>query len=56
MERFASGDYPHLVEMATEYYIQPGYDFGDEFEFGIDLILDAMATRRTAKRVGQTPR
>jgi AcrR family transcriptional regulator len=43
MERFATGEYPHLVEMATEYYLQPGYDFGDEFEFGLDLILDGLA-------------
>jgi hypothetical protein len=42
MEHFAAGDYPHLVEMATEYYFRPGYDFGDEFEFGLDVILDAL--------------
>jgi hypothetical protein len=22
--------------------MQPGYDFGDEFEYGLDLILDAL--------------
>ena len=44
MERFASGEYPYLVELATEYVLKPGYDFGDEFEFGLDLILDALAT------------
>jgi AcrR family transcriptional regulator len=43
MERFATGEYPHLVEMATEYYLQPGYDFGDEFDFGLNLILDGLA-------------
>ena len=32
MERFPTGEYPHLVEMATEYVLQPGYDFGDEFD------------------------
>ena len=35
-----------MVEMATEYYLQPGYDFGDEFEFGLELILDALELRR----------
>ena len=25
------------------YYLKPGYDFGDEFEFGLDLILDGLA-------------
>ena len=43
MQQFPADDYPHLVEMATEYILQPGYDFGDEFEFGLDLILDALA-------------
>ena len=43
MERFATGEYPHLVEMATEYYFQPGYDFGDEFDFGLTLVLDGLA-------------
>jgi AcrR family transcriptional regulator len=42
MERFPVGEYPHLVELATEHVLQPGYDFGDEFEFGLDLILDAL--------------
>ena len=42
MERFRTDEYPHLVEMATEYILQPGYDFGDEFEFGLVIILDAL--------------
>ena len=42
MEQFPAGEYPHLVEMATEYILQPGYDFGDEFEFGLNVILDAL--------------
>ena len=34
MEQLAAGEYPHLVELATEHILQPGYDFGDEFDFG----------------------
>ena len=34
MELMAAGEYPHLVDMATTYYLQPGYDFGDEFGSG----------------------
>ncbi len=34
--------YPHLAEMTVEHVLQPGYDFGDEFEFGLELILDAL--------------
>ncbi|MEV8442809.1 TetR/AcrR family transcriptional regulator [Actinosynnema sp. NPDC051121] len=36
-------DYPHLVEMATEHVLLPGNDFAGEFEFGLGVILDAMA-------------
>lgn len=37
-----AGQYPHLMELTTEHVMQPGYDFGLEFEFGIDLILDGL--------------
>ena len=42
MEGMTEGEYPHLVNMATSYYLQPGYDFGDEFDFGLDLVLDGI--------------
>lgn len=42
----ATGEYPTMVEMATDYYLRPGYDFADEFEFGLDLILDGLEQRR----------
>jgi AcrR family transcriptional regulator len=41
MEAFA-GEYPHLTEMAAEHILRPGYDFGDEFEIGLTVILDAL--------------
>ncbi len=41
MPQFA-GEYPHLAEMATEHILRPGYDFGDEFEIGLTVILDAL--------------
>jgi AcrR family transcriptional regulator len=50
MEQFPAGEYPHLVELATEYILQPGYDFGNEFEFGLNVILDALATSIPAAR------
>jgi hypothetical protein len=46
MEQFDTGEFPHLVEMATGYYLRLGYDFGDEFRWGLDLILDALAQRK----------
>ena len=41
--QFASGQYPYLTEMATAHVLRPGYDFGDEFGIGLDLILDGLA-------------
>ncbi len=35
-------EYPHLTELAVEHVLQPGYDYGDEFEFGLELILDGL--------------
>jgi AcrR family transcriptional regulator len=43
MELFSTGAFPHLVEFSTEHVMQPGYDFGAEFEFGLDLVLDGLA-------------
>ena len=28
--------------MATGHILRPGYDFGDEFEIGLTVILDAL--------------
>jgi AcrR family transcriptional regulator len=42
VEQFPADEYPHLVELATEVVLKPGYDFGNEFEFGLGVILDAM--------------
>jgi AcrR family transcriptional regulator len=42
LAQFPSEEYPHLAELATEHVLQPGYDYGNEFEFGLDLILDGL--------------
>jgi AcrR family transcriptional regulator len=39
-------DYPYLAEMAIEHVMKPGYDYGAEFEFGLDLILDGLSRVR----------
>ena len=48
MSGFPADDYPHLAEIATEHALQPGYDYGDEFLYGLDLILDGLAGARAA--------
>jgi len=50
MQQFPADAYPHLVELTTEYILQPGYDFGDEFDFGLDVILDALTRSIPAQR------
>jgi AcrR family transcriptional regulator len=42
MQQFSADDYPHLVEFSIEHILKPGYDFGKEFDFGLDVILDGL--------------
>jgi AcrR family transcriptional regulator len=37
-----AGEYPYLAELAAERVMQADYDFGDEFEVGLDLLLDSL--------------
>jgi len=48
MAAFESGSYPHLLELVTEHALRPGYDFADEFEFGLGLVLDGLSDRLRA--------
>jgi hypothetical protein len=44
--------YPHLAEFTFDRVLQPGYDFGNEFDVGIDLIFDGLALAADAERTG----
>jgi AcrR family transcriptional regulator len=46
MRQFSAGAYPHLTELTVEHVLQPGYDYGSEFAFGLDLILDGLERAR----------
>ena len=46
LAQLPSDEYPHLAELATEHILQPGYDYGEEFEIGLDLILDGLENLR----------
>ena len=46
LARFSPDDYPHLTELTTEHVLRPGYDYGAEFEFGLDLIIDGLERAR----------
>jgi AcrR family transcriptional regulator len=49
MERFAPSELPHLTEIAVEHVLRPGYVYGDEFAYGLDLILDGLERARAAQ-------
>ena len=46
MAEMAAGAYPHLTELTVEHVLQPGYDYGDEFRFGLELLLDGLERAR----------
>jgi AcrR family transcriptional regulator len=52
LAEFPAGEYPHLVELTVDHVLQPGYDFGDEYGFGLDLILDGLARALDALDAG----
>jgi AcrR family transcriptional regulator len=55
-EAFADGlelpvdEYPHLAEMLETLVVGKPYDFGDEFGYGLDLVLDQLELRLAAQR------
>lgn len=55
VEQFATGEFPHMADMVSEYYLRPGYHFGDEFDFGLDLILDALDAALPTSSVTLSP-
>ena len=42
LRAFPVNEFPNLAAFITEHAMQPGYDYGDEFEYGLDLILDGL--------------
>jgi AcrR family transcriptional regulator len=47
MAQYSAHEYPHLVEFSIEHVMRPGYDFGEEFEFGLAVVLDGLARSLT---------
>ena len=45
----SSGEYRYLAEMAMDRVMKPGYKYGDEFEFGLDLILEGLTRIRASQ-------
>ena len=50
LQPFPLDAYPNLAAFITEHAMKPGYDYADEFEFGLDLILDGLEPVQDAAR------
>jgi AcrR family transcriptional regulator len=46
LEPFPLDEYPNLAAFITEHAMKPGYDFADEFDYGLDLTLDGLDRAR----------
>lgn len=42
--------YPYLAEMTVEHAMKAGYSYGNEFGYGLDLILDGLSNAQKKKR------
>lgn len=48
-QQFPADAYPYLAEMITQHMMKAGYNPEDEFEFGLNLVLDGIATYESKK-------
>jgi len=46
LQPFPVNEFPNLAAFITEHAMKPGYDYGDEFEYGLDVILDGLERDR----------
>ncbi|HSU36094.1 MAG TPA: TetR/AcrR family transcriptional regulator [Propionibacteriaceae bacterium] len=42
LKQLPADTYPHLAELIVEHALQPDYDYSQEFDFGLDLILNGL--------------
>jgi AcrR family transcriptional regulator len=48
LEPFPEGEYPNMVAFISEHAMRPGYDFANEFEWGLDVVLDGVERERAS--------
>jgi AcrR family transcriptional regulator len=41
-EPFPTNEYPNLAEFVTNHVLKPGYDYAEEFDYGLEVILDGL--------------
>ena len=42
---YRAEEYPNLIAFAEEHLMKPAYDYGEEFDYGLELILDGLDRR-----------
>jgi AcrR family transcriptional regulator len=45
----SGAEWTHLAEFSREHVLKPGYDYGLEFEWGLDLVLDGLDRAREGR-------
>jgi hypothetical protein len=46
MDQFPASEFPYLFELTVEHVLQPGYDYGNEFDSGLTVVLNGVAALR----------
>jgi AcrR family transcriptional regulator len=42
METFPASEFPYLFEITVEHVLKPGFDYGNEFDSGLKVVLDGV--------------
>ena len=50
MDQFPKADFPYLFELTIEHVLKPGYRYGNEFDVGLELVLDGVDARLGSAR------
>jgi len=45
MGEFPRADFPYLFELTIEHVLRPGYDYGNEFDVGLEVVLGGIDAR-----------
>jgi hypothetical protein len=45
MDQFPRVDFPYLFELTIDHVLQPGYNYGNEFDVGLEVVLDGVDAR-----------
>jgi AcrR family transcriptional regulator len=49
-EPFPANEYPNLAEFVNSHVVKPGYDYAEEFEYGLEVILYGLEAELEAVR------